>query len=353
MTVDQAPIYYFCTRRHAYTIGVLLGYYDHGLGDLVRIIPYELAARLGPVAAGSFVFTDFERLAPAQLQAVVCLHERIAERNPDLLLLNNPAVVPGRFTLLKRLKAAGLNDFDVHRIGQRSEISRFPVFIRWESRHDPPLTGLIDSADGLERAIAAMPSRIREDRDVMIVEYGTAPSADGRFRKYSAFKVGDRIYAQHCFSSHSWYIKFSEAILGDAERAESRAYAAENPHAAQLDRIFALAGIDYGRIDYGLVGGRVQTFEINNNPTVMSRPPGWEAGVDYSRYAEMHARALRGIMRPARGPDLLLGDGSMSVDAVHADAMRAVRQRIAELSRRRRLSLRPLKKRLARLFGRA
>ena len=68
---QSGPIYYFCTRQHAYTMGVLLGYYQHGLGDLVRIIPYELAARLGPVAPGTFIFTDFERLAPAQLQAAV------------------------------------------------------------------------------------------------------------------------------------------------------------------------------------------------------------------------------------------------------------------------------------------
>lgn len=350
MTVDLGPIYYFCTRQHAYTIGVLLGYYDHGLGDLVRIIPYERAARLGTVTPGTFVFTDFERLSPPALKAVNSIHQRIASLNPELLLLNNPAAVPGRFALLKRLKAAGLNDFDVHRLGERHEIRRFPVFVRWESRHDPPLTGLIDSAGDLENAIAALPAYIREDPDVMIVEYGTAPSADGRFRKYAAFKVGDQIYAQHCFSSHSWYIKFSEAILGAAERAESIAYAKENPHAAQLDRIFSLAGIDYGRIDYGLVDGRVQTFEINNNPTVMSRPLGWEAGTDYSRYADMHAKAFRGIMRSVSGPSLLLGDGSMSVDAIHAEAMQAVRLRMAKLARQQRR--RALKTLVRRAFGR-
>jgi len=352
MTVDQGPIYYFCTRQHAYTIGVLLGYYEHGLGDLVRIIPYEIAAKLGSVAPGTFIFTDFERLSPAQLQAAVSLHERVASLDPDLLLLNNPAIVPRRFELLKRLKGAGLNHFDVHRLGEREAVRRFPVFVRWESQHEPPLTGLIDSAEALEAAIDGLPLHIRRDPDLMIVEYGAAPSADGRFRKYSAFKVGPTIYPQHCFINENWYIKFAGTRFTDADRAESRAYVAENPHAAQIERIFALAGIDYGRIDYGIVDGRIQTFEINNNPTVMSRPPGWEAGADYSRYAEMHARALRGILRPVSGPPLRLGDGAMSADAIHADAMRAVRQRIAGLSWRRRLSLRPLKKRLARLFGR-
>lgn len=349
MTTDHGPIYYFCTRQHAYTIGVLLGYYDHGLGDLVRIIPYELAGKVGSVAPGTFIFTDFERLAPPALQAVVSLHRRLASLDCGLVLLNDPAIVPGRFALLKRLKAAGLNGFDVHRLEDRRAIRRFPVFVRWESRHDPPLTGLIESAAALETAIGGLPERVRNDPDLMIVEYGAAPSADGRFRKYSAFKVGDAIYPQHCFTGQGWYIKFSEAILGEAERAENRAYIDENPHAAQLERIFDLAGIDYGRIDYGIVDGRVQTFEINNNPTVMSRPRGWDAGVDYSRYADMHAAALRSILRPAGGPPLRLGSGTMSVDAAHADAMREVRRRIARFSRSRRL--RSLRQRLAGALG--
>ncbi|QKC82650.1 hypothetical protein [Mesorhizobium sp. NZP2077] len=352
MTSDQGPIYYFCTRQHAYTMGVLLGYYRHGLGDLVRIIPYELAGRLGPVTPGTFIFTDFERLSPARLEAAIALHGRIALLNPGLLRLNDPAIVPRRFDLLKRLKGAGLNDFDVYRLGERKSVRRFPVFVRWESQHEPPLTGLIDGADALEAAIAGLPGHVRQDPDLMIVEYGAAPSADGRFRKYSAYKVGPTIYPQHCFINENWYIKFPGTRFTEADRAESRAYVADNPHATQIERVFALAGIDYGRIDYGIVDGRVQTFEINNNPTVLARPPDWDPGVDYSRYAEMHERALRGIMRRPSGPNLLLGDCSMSVDAMHVDAMHAVRQRIAGFSRRRRLSLRPLKKRLARLFGR-
>lgn len=350
MTVDQGPIYYFCTRQHAYTMGVLLGYYDHELGDLVRIIPYERAAQLAPLAPGTFIFTDFERLSAAQLQAAAALHGRIASLNPDLLLLNDPTIAPRRFELLKRLRTAGLNHFDVHRLGDRKAIRRFPVFVRWESQHELPLTGLIDSADALEVAIAGLPAHIRSDPDMMIVEYGAAPSADGRFRKYSAYRVGPTIYPQHCFINESWYIKFPSTRFSEADRAESRAYVADNPHARQIERVFALAGIDYGRIDYGIVDGQVQTFEINNNPTVLARPPGWEAGADYSRYAAMHAQALRGIMRPVSGPSLLLGDGSMSVDAIHAEAMRAVRLRMAKFARQRRL--RALKKLVSSAFGR-
>jgi len=348
IVAGSSPIYYLCTRQHAYTIGVFLGYYPHGLGDVLRIIPYEETGNLGSVTPGTFVFTDFERLTPGQLQAAASLFDGIAAQNPGLLLLNNPARVPGRFDLLRRLKQAGLNGFDVHRLYRREAILRFPVFVRWESRHEPPLTGLLESAEALEAATAALPNHIRQDPDLMIVEYGAAPSADGRFRKYSAYKVGATIYPQHCFINEGWYIKFPSTRFTEADRTESRAYVAENPHSAEIERVFALAEIDYGRIDYGVVDGRIQTFEINNNPTVLARPPGWDAGANYSRYADMHAQALRGIIRPASSAaPLKLGEGSRSVDAVHADAMRKVRWRIAWFHLRRSLSLRRLKKRLA------
>ncbi len=166
-----------------------------------------------------------------------------------------------------------------------------------------------------------------------------------------AYRVGDTIYPQHCFINPSWYIKFPSTRFTEADRAESRAYVEDNPHAGQIRAVFDLAGLGYGRIDYGLVDGRVQTFEINNNPTVLARPPGWEAGVNYSRYADMHAAALRALMRPAGGVPLRLGGGSLAVDAVHASAMRAVRRRIALFRLRRSLSIKTLKKRLAARFG--
>jgi len=43
-----------------------------------------------------------------------------------------------------------------------------------------------------------------------------------------------------------------------------------------LRRIFDIAGIDYGRIDYSLRDGAVETWEINTNPVhmVAAVPPG-------------------------------------------------------------------------------
>ncbi|PTE08458.1 sugar ABC transporter substrate-binding protein [Mesorhizobium helmanticense] len=341
----QGPIYYFCAEKHAYTIGVFLEYYENPLKGALRIIPYEQLGKLGQVTPGTFIFTDFERLSPGQLETVTALCATIANQNPDLLLLNDPATTAGRFDLLKRLKAAGINRFDVHRVAERAGITRFPVFLRWASQHVPPLSGLLATADELEGALARLPRQIRDDKDLIIVEFGAAPSGDGRYRKYSAFRVGDTIYAQHCFISSDWYVKFSNADLSDGDKAEHHDYVRQNPHAAELRSIFELAGIDYGRIDYGLVEGEIQTYEINTNPTVNSRPPRWNRDTNYALYADLHSQAMLGLLGPAAGPPVKLGDGHRTVQDVHAECLRRVRRRIRKLQLSRRV--RALKQRLA------
>jgi hypothetical protein len=47
-------------------------------------------------------------------------------------------------------------------------------------------------------------------------------------------------------------------------------------HEASLREIFRLARIEYGRMDYALLGGRLQVWEINTNPTIAT--PGSEMG---------------------------------------------------------------------------
>ncbi len=36
--------------------------------------------------------------------------------------------------------------------------------------------------------------------------------------------------------------------------------------------VFEIAGVEYGRVDFGLVDGRPQIYEINSNPDVKLRP---------------------------------------------------------------------------------
>ena len=53
-------------------------------------------------------------------------------------------------------------------------------------------------------------------------------------------------------------------VAAEEEFAVSR----DNPHGAILARAFAIAGIEFGRADYGVIGGRAQIYEINTNPNL-------------------------------------------------------------------------------------
>ncbi|HEY5106015.1 MAG TPA: hypothetical protein VII73_04480 [Caulobacteraceae bacterium] len=49
---------------------------------------------------------------------------------------------------------------------------------------------------------------------------------------------------------------------------EDLAIVRDNPFEAAIKPVFELAAIEYGRADFGLIGGRAQTYEINSNPHV-------------------------------------------------------------------------------------
>src|SRR5262249_37550000 len=54
---------------------------------------------------------------------------------------------------------------------------------------------------------------------------------------------------------------------------EQQEYLEANPHRSWLAGLFQLAGIDYGRIDYSLLAGKPQIWEINTHPTVRKTTP--------------------------------------------------------------------------------
>jgi hypothetical protein len=75
-----------------------------------------------------------------------------------------------------------------------------------------------------------------------------------------------------------WVVKLADATE-EANCAEEQAYLDANPHEAELRRVFDLARIDYGRIDYSLTpDGRMQVWEINTNPTISVAPHKLAAG---------------------------------------------------------------------------
>jgi hypothetical protein len=57
-------------------------------------------------------------------------------------------------------------------------------------------------------------------------------------------------------------------VAGEELYDEELKFMRENAFADRLKPVFAIAGIDYGRADFGLVGDRICVYEINTNPQV-------------------------------------------------------------------------------------
>jgi hypothetical protein len=223
----------------------------------------------------------------------------------------------------------GINDFNVYALEDWREVRRFPVFIRKDKHQKQPETSLLPGKAELAEAVARLGGAGARSKRLLIVEFANEAFANGRYRKYGAFRVGQTYFVQHCYMSKSWYIKSHEADRTDADLAEADHYRSANPHARQIAEVFDLAGIDYGRMDYGLAGGRIQVYEINTNPTVISlasvSAPNFK--IDSAPFARRVEEAMlkligdggAGVKLP---PELVdRADTALSVEQAHESAL--------------------------------
>src|SRR5690606_35658802 len=255
--------------------------------------------------AATYIFSDIERLSPPQVEEAARLRAALARAAPEIRFLSHPIRSWRRFELLRRLHAAGINAFTTSRLTDAPAAMRFPVFVRGASDHLGACTPLLHNAHELEAAREALIAEHRCLDDLIVVEYLDVADPNGVYHKYSAFCVGGAIVPEALDFGRNWVTKGETFEVDDpAYVAAERRYIEENPHAAMLAPLFAMAGIDYGRIDYALVGGRPQVFEINTNPMIepLHRiPPPWRPAMEtvLARYAEA-LLALDAASPPAR-----------------------------------------------------
>ena len=76
----------------------------------------------------------------------------------------------------------------------------------------------------------------------------------GLSHRYGAYIIGGRISAGNLLFSRDWVVKRWVPEFSHGEfLAADQEYITTNPHEALLRPIFALARIDYGRMDYVLL----------------------------------------------------------------------------------------------------
>ena len=260
-------IYYFVTADNSYTMMQYLDTWGEALAGTIEIFPYDKLWTRGELAPATCIFGDLERLTPAEVDAAAQVWETLSAYG-GLCLHNHPALALRRYELLREFHARGWNRFRPYRMTELDRISRFPVFLRGALDHTGNLTGLLQSRAEIQPALRMLLREARLPDELLAVEFCDTRSADGLYRKYSAFAVGGRIVPRTMLFSRNWMIKHPE--LENAELAqEALNYVTTNPHEAQIKEVFRSARVGYGRIDYGLLDGRLQVWEINTNPVLL------------------------------------------------------------------------------------
>ncbi len=244
--------------RHLATFG-------RALSPSFRILHYEKLWRRRRLEAGTYIFSDLERLSAPETRRTSGIWRTLAQAGPSLRLLNDPARALRRYELLRKLYAEGVNEANVHRLDDPQAAPRFPCFVRGADDHAGSATEVLAGPEDLLAAREALAAQGYDRRAQIVTEFVDTRGADGLYRKYAAFVVGNRIIPRHLFIGADWVVKRPEA-RDEAALAEERDYVAANPHADSLLAVARPAGIDYGRIDYGVKDGRPQIFEINTNP---------------------------------------------------------------------------------------
>lgn len=237
----------------------------------VRLLAYEDHPRASALPDGTFVFADVDRLPPDTTASAADLWEALAARGDRVRLLNRPGVSMRRFELLRALRERGSNRFDVRRLDEPRADLRFPVFVRDLLEHRGALTPLLADAASLEAALTELRDAGRRDDDLLIVEFVDTIGPDAIYRKYAAMVIGECVLAHHVMFGHGWEVK-APSLAEPEMIAENRAFQLANPHEERLRELFRLARIEWGRVDYAVLDGELQIWEINTNPTLLSAP---------------------------------------------------------------------------------
>ncbi len=258
---------FITARGHSYTVGSLIQN-QFGLDvPVCQVKSYDSILRSSSTTQAVHVFTDFERLYPWELRLAAQLYRSL--RAEGVPCLNDPARVLARYELLRGLHKAGINPFTAYRAEDHPEPARFPVFVRNETDHGVPVSGLLANQDELNVHLA----RLRADgiplRGLLVVEYVGEEVAPNAWRKIGTFRVGSTTFVAQFVHEDRWTVKYGKiGVATEAMYEEEQAAVMSNRFASEIAPAFEVAGVEWGRADHGSYCGRQVVYEINTNPSV-------------------------------------------------------------------------------------
>jgi len=264
-------ITYLVTQKHAYTIRTFISLWGKRHCPAIKVRSYESLLQADRLCLGPYIFSDIERLSSSQAGELARMWERLSTNNDrDHRLLNHPLTSMRRYQLVRTLYERGINSYNLYRLDEDRQKLRFPVFLRNENDHGGSISPLLQTHEDLEKALRSISPSETCHNGLVVVEFCDTSDANNVFRKYSAYMVDGRIIPQHIMFGKHWLVKpVTNLACTIAEVLEEKEYVFNNPHEKELRAVFSLAGIQYGRVDYALLDGKIQIWEINTNPTII------------------------------------------------------------------------------------
>jgi hypothetical protein len=300
-------IHFVVTETGSASMRAYLAGEGSALADRMRLVLYSELARMRTLPLGTWVFAEKDQLDAAHSDLAALVAERLGADGGGRVL-NDPRHVRLRVDLLRAAHDAGINQyrvwpatdirFDRHAGADasdsrtvRADSLRYPVFVRYANQHTGNLSPLIDSPPNLVTALASAVANGARRHELLVVEFFDTQDEYGLYRKYSAYNVGGRVLPRTIECSREWMVKWRARLL-DRERADDELrYCETNPHEAWIREMFRLARIDYGRIDYAVLDGTPQMWEINTHPWIGGGP---------HRHKAPDIVAYRSMIEPAR-----------------------------------------------------
>lgn len=258
-------IVYVATSGNLYTLHEFIEDNPERLRGRIKLVTYKKLFDQPSLPKATYIFSDLERLTVPGLQRIAAIWKQLAASDPRIRLVNDPLRVKRRYELLRHLHAQGINSFNVRRAADVVNGSRFPVFLRRESDHFGPTSALIENEADLQAAIDGLATRGAFRDDHIVTEFCGEPDDTGAYVKYGCFRVGDRIMPQNRLVGRQWCVKqfeyFDETVV-----ARDLAYIKSTEHNEMVRKVFDIAAVEYGRVDYSIVNGRLEFYELNTNP---------------------------------------------------------------------------------------
>ena len=260
-------IHFVVPSAHAAMMREYLELWGKDLNGWLRIVSSESLPGMTRVRPGTYVLAALDQHSPGMAAYIDAFHRALSPRD-EVRFLNHPTRTLQRFALLDELHAQGRNSFRAVRVSGDLGALSYPVFLRDAIAHDGALSPLLHTAAQVEAAVGRALLQGHSPRSLMVVEFCDTADDEGYYRKYSAFVIGDRIVPRSLSYSRSWMLKFQGSEFSTRMAQEEQDYVMTNPHEDALRELFALAHVTYGRMDYAMKHGRIQTWEINLNPTI-------------------------------------------------------------------------------------